>query len=87
MTEMTCRFAALCGHLNMLKYAHEEGCPWDKRTCSRAAEEGHKEVLEWAIANGCPEPIDDEEYNENKRRLFKNPESDSESDHDDFSAY
>ena len=42
--------------------------PWDYMTCFRAAWEGHKEVLEWAVANGCLEPIDDERYNEIKRK-------------------
>ena len=38
----------------MLKWAHENGCPWDERTCERAAEGGHLEVLKWARANDCP---------------------------------
>jgi hypothetical protein len=28
-----CAFAAKNGHLECLKYAHEQGCPWDKNTC------------------------------------------------------
>jgi hypothetical protein len=42
------------GHLKILKWAHEHGCPWDERTCSAAATGGHFEVLDWALENGCP---------------------------------
>ena len=28
-SEETCFEAALNGHLECLKYAHENGCPWD----------------------------------------------------------
>jgi hypothetical protein len=38
----------------MLKWARENGCPWDKWTCSHAAKGGHLEVLKWARENGCP---------------------------------
>ena len=40
--------------MDVLKYAHENRCPWDERTCSRAAEWGHLDVLEYARKNGCP---------------------------------
>ena len=42
------------GHLEVLQYAHENGCPWYKDTCSEAAEGGHLEVLKYAHENGCP---------------------------------
>ena len=32
-----CIAAAGGGHLDVLKYAHEKGCPWGKRTCEAAA--------------------------------------------------
>ena len=51
---MTCLFAALNGHLDCLRYAHENGCPWDKRTCDNAAYYGHLECLKYAHENGCP---------------------------------
>jgi hypothetical protein len=38
----------------VLKWARENGCPWDEETCSAAAEGGHLEVLKWARENGCP---------------------------------
>jgi hypothetical protein len=37
-----------------LKYAHENGCPWDEKTCSLAAENGQLECLKYAHENGCP---------------------------------
>jgi hypothetical protein len=50
----TCTAAARGGHLEMLKYARANGCPWDEGTCAAAARGGHLEVLQWARANGCP---------------------------------
>ena len=38
----------------MLKYAHENGCPWDEWTCRNAAEGGHLDVLKYAHENWCP---------------------------------
>ena len=37
----------------MLKWARENGCPWDTMTCADAAQYGHLDVLKWAIENGC----------------------------------
>jgi len=37
----------------MLKWARENGCPWDESTCSPAAKSGHLEVLKWVRENGC----------------------------------
>ena len=50
-----CLCAAWSGHLQVLQWARENGCPWDEDTCSGAAHNGHLEVLRWARANGCPE--------------------------------
>ena len=36
----------------MLKWARENGCPWDEFTCSNAAKNGHFEILKWARENG-----------------------------------
>ena len=41
------------GHLECLKYAHENGCPWDEYTCTAAADYGHLEILQYAHDNGC----------------------------------
>jgi len=46
----------------VLKWARENGCPWDSRTCYAAAEGGHIELLRWARENGCP-------WGEDTRRL------------------
>ena len=40
--------------MEVLKYAHENGCPWDEWTCSNAAKGGHLDVLRYAHENGCP---------------------------------
>ena len=49
-----CEQMARKGNLELLKYAHENGCPWDKDTCSEAAYHGHLECLKYAHENGCP---------------------------------
>ena len=46
----------------MLKWARENGCPWDEMTCSWAAGNGHIELLRWARENGAP-------WDENTRRM------------------
>ena len=38
----------------MLKYAHENGCPWNEDTCKEAAREGYLDVLKYAREHGCP---------------------------------
>ena len=50
----TCMYAARDGHLEVLKWARRNGCPWDEKTCAEAARGGHLEVLRWARENGCP---------------------------------
>ena len=42
------------GFLNLMKYAHENGCPWNATTCSFAAQNGHLDCLKYAHENGCP---------------------------------
>lgn len=49
-----CMYAALYGHLDCLKFAHEHGCPWEENTCSLAAQQGYLEILIYAHKNGCP---------------------------------
>ena len=46
--------AAENGHLELLKWAQENGCPWSKSTCISAARGGHLELLKWLRKNGCP---------------------------------
>ena len=40
--------------MDCLKYAHENGCPWNTSTCSFAANNGHLECLKYAHERGCP---------------------------------
>ncbi|CAB9503157.1 ankyrin repeat protein [Seminavis robusta] len=47
-----CR-AAQNGHLDVLKYAHDNGCPWHEYTCFYAAMGGHYDILEYAHTHGC----------------------------------
>ena len=54
-----CKWAVKNGHLNCLKYAHENGCPWDKETCYWAAKYGRLNTLKYAYENGCPYDIND----------------------------
>ena len=49
-----CEQMARKGNLELLKYAHENGCPWDRSTCSSAAQNGHLECLKYLHENGCP---------------------------------
>ena len=46
--------AARAGHLDALKWALDNGCPWDEATCAEAARGGHLHVLKWLRDDGCP---------------------------------
>ncbi len=46
--------AAINGHLDCLKYAHENGRSWGEETCESAAYHGHLDCLKYAHENGCP---------------------------------
>ena len=52
--ESTTRNAAWYEQLNCLKYAHEQGCPWDESTTSHAASNGHLACLRYLHEQGCP---------------------------------
>merc|ERR1711957_97881 len=51
---MGCQEAAKGGHLEVLKWLREEGCPWDEVTCYVAAANNELGVLRWALENECP---------------------------------
>jgi hypothetical protein len=51
---MTTYYAAWYGHLECLRYAHENGAPWDERTTSDAARNGHLDCLRYAHEHGAP---------------------------------
>jgi len=42
------------GHLEILKYLHENGCSWNVRSCEIASMKGHLECLKYLHENGCP---------------------------------
>jgi hypothetical protein len=42
------------GHLDVLRWARDHGCRWDKWTCYHAAAGGHMAVLRWAREHYCP---------------------------------
>ena len=42
------------GHAEVLRWARENGCPWDQDTCYEAVNRGYVEVLRWARENGAP---------------------------------
>lgn len=49
-----CDKAAEGGHLSILMWLREMGCPWSKSTCAMAAAGGHLVTLQWLRTNGCP---------------------------------
>ena len=51
---MTPMVAAEHGRLDCLRYAHENGCPWDEFTSANAALNGHLSCLAYAHERGCP---------------------------------
>ena len=52
--QTACRQSATNGHLECLRYAHEQGSPWDEETCRLASQNGHLECLRYAHENGAP---------------------------------
>ena len=50
------------GHLDVLKWARANGCPWDDWTCTEARWGDHLNVLKWACANDCPWDMDTCEF-------------------------
>jgi hypothetical protein len=38
----------------VLKWLHQEGCPWDSQTCDWAAAFGDVDILQWVHEKGCP---------------------------------
>jgi hypothetical protein len=50
MDSSACSIAAFYGHLECLKYLHEEvKAPWDWQTAAWAAEKGHLHILEYLV--------------------------------------
>ena len=41
------------GHLDVLKWLRENGCPWDARSC-RAVAGSTPKIRKWIQESGCP---------------------------------
>lgn len=52
--ELSCGNAVFNGHLECLKYLHENGCPWDEWSCYFAASCGYLDILKYLHENNCP---------------------------------
>lgn len=44
-------FAVLSGSLEIVRYAHENGCEWDEYTLNNAIRYGHDDIVEYYLAN------------------------------------
>ncbi|WZN65402.1 hypothetical protein HKI87_12g69600 [Chloropicon roscoffensis] len=56
LNEQTCSWAALDGHLEVMKWLRAKGCPWGIQTSCWAAQGGRLEVLQWMRAQDPPCP-------------------------------
>jgi hypothetical protein len=50
----SCLAASKAGNLEVLRYLHEQGCPWHYDTCGVAAASGDLEQLKWLHEHGAP---------------------------------
>ena len=48
-----CAYAAMGGHLDIIKWARSIGCQCDRWTCSSAAAKNHLHIIKYATDNGC----------------------------------
>ena len=55
----TCTAAAGNGHLDVLRWAFENGCPANENVIRRAKVIGREDIEQWALANHLPEPNGD----------------------------
>ncbi len=51
-----CQAAIHTRDLPLLKYLHEQNCPWDSETTVAAINSQNADVLQFVCANGCPLP-------------------------------
>lgn len=49
----TTKAAAAGGHLHIVRWAREKGCPWSRSTVSTALANGHLDFAKWCLAHGC----------------------------------
>ena len=54
MNEVACYCAAEEGHLDVLKYLHENDCPWNSEACSWAHLNNRIDCLNYLIEQKCP---------------------------------
>ena len=59
MNEYMCAMAASGGHIKVLGWLRQYGCPWEEDTCCEAAEAGHLDVLKWLRNQDPPCPWDE----------------------------
>jgi hypothetical protein len=64
------------GHLALLQWACQQGCPWDGEIFEFAAESGSVPLMQWLRQQGCPWDKEDcirtaIEYCENERAGLK----------------
>ena len=59
--EWTCTAAAGNGHLDVLRWAFENGCPANENVIRRAKVIGREDIEQWALANHLPEPNGDDD--------------------------
>lgn len=52
-TRLLTVFAARNGHIHILEWAHERGCPWGVDTFRSAARGGNIAVMQWLLDNNC----------------------------------
>lgn len=53
-SELDTARAARFGHIHILEYLRQNGCPWNHRAPWDAAENGHVHVLKYLHEHGCP---------------------------------
>ncbi|CAB9506173.1 ankyrin repeat protein [Seminavis robusta] len=49
-----CAAIAKIGNHTVMKWARQEGFPWNERTCAAAAGNGNLKMLQWLREHGCP---------------------------------
>ena len=85
--EWTCTAAAGNGHLDVLRWAFENGCPVNENVIRRARVIGREDIEQWALANHLPEPngddnpwMSEDEYSSDPSHAFLNPSLSDSSD-------
>ena len=54
LMEVLLFFAAKKGNICLLKFLHENGCPWNVFITKYFAKNGYLDFLKYAYENGCP---------------------------------